>query len=455
MCRKPNVGDMVEDPIRVAVIGSGPAGLYAADALVAQDDLPVEVDILDRLPTPYGLLRYGVAPDHLKIKSIITVLSRVFDGGKVRFIGGVDLGVDLSRDDLRRHYDAVIYATGAAVDRPLQIPGEDLPGSHSATDFVNWYSGHPDAEQPFELDAEAVAVIGVGNVAVDVTRILAKTVKELEHTDLPPHVLDVLAGSSIRTLHMIGRRGPEHAKFTTKELRELGELSGADVEIDAAEVAQGDDEPVLDKVAKGNMAVLKNWAGQEPIGKPRRIELRFWLRPVEIIGTDRVEALRLEHTELDADGRVSGTGRFETIPVQLVLRAVGYRSIPLPGIPFDESRGVVANEDGRIVGDEGDATGEYVAGWLKRGPVGVIGTNKGDAAETVRAVIADQQRSDAHRAESREPIEVLLEERGVQAVTYDGWLAIDAEEILRGSADGRKRVKVTDWATLRTLGGGA
>ena len=445
----------MDRPIRVAVIGSGPAGLYAADALVGQDDLPVEVDILDRLPTPYGLLRYGVAPDHLKIKSIITVLSRVFERGSVRFIGGVDLGVDVSRDDLNRHYDAVIYATGAAVDRPLQIPGEDLPGSHSATDFVNWYSGHPDAEQPFELDSESVAVIGVGNVAVDVTRILAKTVEELKHTDLPPHVLDVLAEGRTREISMIGRRGPEHAKFTTKELRELGELADTDVVLEAAEVARGDDEPPLDKLAKGNLAVLQDWATKSPTGKSRRIDLRFWLRPVEILGGDRVEALRVEHTELDGSGRLTGTGRFETIPVQLVLRAVGYRSIPLPGIPFDEDRGVVANVNGRIVGADGEPTGEYVAGWLKRGPVGVIGTNKGDAAETVRAVIEDEQRSGAHHAENLEPIEKLLEERGVRHVTYDGWLAIDAEEILRGRADGRTRVKVTDWATLRTLGGGA
>ncbi len=446
---------MVERPIRVAVVGSGPAGLYAADALVGQDDLPVEVDILDRLPTPYGLLRYGVAPDHLKIKSIITVLSRVFERGSVRFIGGVDLGVDLSRDDLNRHYDAVIYATGAAVDRPLQIPGEDLPGSHSATDFVNWYSGHPDAEQPFELDVESVAVIGVGNVAVDVTRILAKTVGELEHTDLPPHVLEVLAGSRVREISMVGRRGPEHAKFTTKELRELGELADTDVVLDPADVVRGEDEPPLDKLAKGNLAVLQDWATKLPGGKARRIDLRFWLRPIEIVGGARVEALRVENTELDENGRLRGTGEFETIPVQLVLRAVGYRSIPLPGIPFDEDRGVVANVNGRIVGADGRPTGEYVAGWLKRGPVGVIGTNKGDAAETVRAVIEDEQVSGAHHAENLEPIEKLLEERGVRHVTYDGWLAIDAEEILRGRADGRTRVKVTDWATLRTLGGGA
>jgi len=434
--------------LRVAIVGSGPAGIYTADALTKQAGPDVEVDVLERLPTPYGLVRYGVAPDHTSIKSIARYLRQVLERPAVRFLGGVELGADVSAAELREHYDAVVYCTGATVDRRLGIPGEDLPGSAAATDFVNWYCGHPDVPaDAFTLDAEEVAVIGVGNVAVDVARILAKSADELRGTDVPEPVLQRLAASRVRTIHVIGRRGPEHSKFTTKELRELGDLANADVLTHQGEV-KVDDVTSLSRQARGNVEVLQAWASRVPEGRPRRLELRFWLRPVEILGDRRVEAVRLERTHL-VDGRLAGTGEFETIPVQLVLRSVGYRSVPLPGVPFDAATHTVPNEAGRVLrkgpddtyGGAGErAAGEYVAGWLKRGPTGVIGTNKSDAAETVRTLLADL----AGRPTGDRPrIDDLLARRGIRPVTYDEWLAIEAAEAALAARLGRgERVKL-------------
>ncbi|MEV1239622.1 FAD-dependent oxidoreductase [Nonomuraea sp. NPDC049750] len=419
--------------LRVAVIGSGPAGIYTAEALVKQAQEDVQVDVIERLPTPYGLVRYGVAPDHTSIKSIANYLRRVLELPEVRFLGGVTLGEHLSVEDLLGGYDAVVYATGAMVDRKLGIPGEDLPGSVAATDFVNWYCGHPDVSASmFTLDSPEVAVIGVGNVAVDVVRVLAKTAEELSSTDVPHDVLERLGESQVKAIHMIGRRGPEHAKFTLKELRELGELANADVCVreDEAVVLGGD----FPRQIRGNIDVLRSWAGRNPVGRPRRLDVRFWLRPVEILGTDRVEGLRLERTRLSEEGRVVGTGEFETIPVGMVLRSVGYQSVPLPGVPFDERSMTVPNEAGRI------REREYVAGWLKRGPTGVIGTNKSDAAETVRTLLSDLAGHDRLRSA---PIDALLGERGVRPVTYDEWLAIEAAEGALAKSLGRgERVKL-------------
>lgn len=423
--------------LRVAVVGSGPAGLYTAEALIKQSQEPVEIDVLERLPTPYGLVRYGVAPDHTSIKSIANYLRKVLELPQVRFLGGVTLGEHLSVADLLACYDAVVYCTGAMVDRHLGIPGEDLPGSVAATDFVNWYCGHPDVPTDrFTLDSPEVAVIGVGNVAVDVVRVLAKTAEELSSTDVPQDVLERLAESQVKAIHMIGRRGPEHAKFTLKELRELGELANADVCVRPDEaVVLGADFP---RQIRGNIDVLQSWAAREPVGRPRRLDVRFWLRPVEILGSERVEGLRLERTRLSEDGRVVGTGEFETLPVGMVLRSVGYQSVPLPGVPFSTDTMTVPNEAGKV------RDREYVAGWLKRGPTGVIGTNKSDAAETVRTLLAD--RPGGRTAD----IDDLLSGRGVTPIGYADWLRIEEAEAELARTLGRgERVKLVGLEAMR------
>src|ERR1700733_12642657 len=478
--------------LNVAVVGSGPAGLYAAEALVKQAaalpvPVPVLVDVIDRIPTPYGLVRYGVAPDHKSIKSIAQYLRKVLESPDVRFVGGVHLGEDVTREDLLSVYDAVVYATGAMRDRRLGIPGEDLPGSIAATDFVNWYCGHPDVEMSaFTLDAESVAVIGVGNVAVDVARILARDPASLAVTDVPQPVLDALHASKVREVHMIGRRGPAHAKFTTKELRELGELPGVDVVVYAHEAdlnafdlaGEGAALAESDRRVRGNMVAINGWASGAASDTGRRLTVRFWLRPTEILGSEKVTGLTLERTRLDADGRLSGTGEFETLDVQMVLRSVGYQSVPLPGVPFDVKTHTVPNASGRVLSETGEPLpGEYVAGWLKRGPTGVIGTNKADAAETVRAPRADLaggpdvgevklprpgllRRPDGgdplaavsadagldgmgEDAAARCAVAPVLATRGVEPVSYAEWLRISAaEEELAASLGRGDRVKL-------------
>jgi ferredoxin--NADP+ reductase len=471
------------DTIEVAVVGSGPAGLYTAEALIKQAaamDPParIRVDVIDRLPTPYGLVRYGVAPDHKSIKSIAEYLRRVLEHDGVSFLGNVRLGTDVTRDDLLSCYDAVVYATGAMSDRRLGIPGEDLPGSYAATDFVNWYCGHPDVDpDAFSLDADAVAVIGVGNVAVDVARILIRDPAELRDTDISQPVLDALTASKVREVHMIGRRGPAQAKFTTKELRELGELDGVEIAVGPGEADLDAFDPTggsarlaeTDRHVRGNYTVIAGWAAREPSAAPRRLSVRFWLRPVEILGTDRVTGLRVERTRLDADGRFTGTGETQDIPVQMVLRSVGYQSVPLPGVPFDERSAVVPNEAGRVTGPDGKPLpGEYVAGWLKRGPTGVIGTNKSDAAQTVRALLADlaggpgpgdtplpragllRLPADGQdRAGGPSRFAALLASRGQAAVSYADWLRIEAAERELAAELGRgARVKLASRADL-------
>lgn len=443
------------DEVKIAVVGAGPAGIYAVDALLKRAEVDVEIDIFDRLPAPYGLVRYGVAPDHPNIKSVIRVLQRVFEDPKVRFLGCVEFGVDVTRDQLRSSYDAVVYASGASVDRPLGIPGESLPGSHPATEFVAWYSGHPDSRLPMRLDdIESVAVIGVGNVALDVARILAKTADDLGQTDAPSSVLDTLRTSTVKDIYVIGRRSPAFAKFTSKELREMGELANASVHVEPDEVSF-DAEATYDRATTTNLSILGDWA-ENPHNedKPRRLRFRFGWRPVEILGSDRVEGLRCERTRTDSDGRATATGEYHDFPVQCVLRAVGYRSVALPGVPFDAERGTVRNALGRVLNADGSAAaGEYVAGWLKRGPTGVIGTNKSDASETVTALLEDLEagRIGAGGVQ-REDILSSLE---AKPVGYDGWLKIDAEELARGTEQGRERAKIGDWETLLQLTGGS
>jgi ferredoxin/flavodoxin---NADP+ reductase len=464
--------------LEVAVVGSGPGGLYTAEALIKQAaalDPPraLRVDVLDRLPTPYGLVRYGVAPDHKSIKSIAEYLRSVLEHDGVRFVGGVHLGDDVTRDDLLASYDAVVYATGAMRDRRLGIPGEDLPGSVAATDFVNWYCGHPDVDPgAFTLDAESVAVIGVGNVAVDVARILSRNPEELRETDVSQPVLDALMASKVREVCMIGRRGPAQAKFTTKELRELGELPGVDVVVGDGEADLDAFDPTgesarlaeTDRHVRGNVTVIRDWATRRPAGGARRLTVRFWLRPAEIHGPERVSALTLERTRLDGSGRLIGTGQTETLDAQLVLRSVGYQSVPLPGVPFDDRASIVPNAEGRVLGPDGTPLpGEYVAGWLKRGPTGVIGTNKSDAAQTVRSLLADlaggpgpddvqlpragllrypEAVPDAAAAAASR-FDELLATRGIQPVSYSDWLRIEAAEQELAVALGRgARVKL-------------
>jgi ferredoxin--NADP+ reductase len=464
--------------LRVAVVGSGPAGLYTAEALVKQaaalpNPVRVHIDVLDRLPTPYGLVRYGVAPDHKSIKSIATYLRRVLESPDVAFLGGVRFGTDVTREELLGAYDAVVYATGAMRDRRLGIPGEDLPGSYSATDFVNWYCGHPDMDMDaFTLDAESVAVIGVGNVAVDVARILARDVEELADTDVPDPVLAALRASKVREVHMIGRRGPAQAKFTTKELRELGELPGVSVSVESAEMdlngfdASGESAELAesDRRVRGNLVAMRQWlSAQESSG--RKLRVRFWLRPVEILESSSrtVRGVSLERTHLTSAGVFEGTGEFETLEAQMVLRSVGYQSVPLDGVPFDKRSCTVPNAGGRVLDETGaPLPGEYVAGWLKRGPTGVIGTNKADAAETVRALLADLAGGpdDGDTALPRpgllrfpdhaeaadgapSPLAAVFAERGVRPVSYDEWLRIETAEAELAQSLGRgERVKL-------------
>jgi ferredoxin--NADP+ reductase len=490
--------------LNVAVIGSGPAGLYAAEALVKQTaalPLPVQVrvDVIDRLPTPYGLVRYGVAPDHKSIKSIAQYLRKVLESPDVSFVGGVHLGEDVTRDDLVAAYDAVIYATGAMRDRRLGIAGEDLPGSYAATDVVNWYCGHPDVDSgTFTLDAESVAVIGVGNVAVDVARILARDPADLHTTDVPQPVLDALHASKVREVHMIGRRGPAYAKFTTKELRELGELPGVELVVHGDETdltafdASGESASLAesDRRVRGNLVAISKWAQDgganpaPPSGHARRLIVRFWLKPVEILGNGRVSGLTLERTAIDASGAFGGTGEYETLDAQMVLRSVGYQSVPLPGVPFDERASVVPNASGRVLAPDGSPLpGEYVAGWLKRGPTGVIGTNKSDAAETVRCLledlaggpgegdmplpragllrypdpawpadetaIAEAGAAKAGAAAPDWPLAAVLAERGVAPVSYAEWLRIETAEADLAKSLGRgERVKLHNRAAI-------
>jgi ferredoxin--NADP+ reductase len=432
----------------IAVVGSGPAGIFVVESLLKADP-DLRVDVIERLPAPYGLLRYGVAPDHLKMKSLATGFARTLSNERVRFFGNVEIGRDISVDELRAHYDAVVYAIGAPSHRSLGIPGEDLPGSLPAGDFVAWYGGHPESlASPVDLTtARSAAVVGVGNVAIDTARVLLKDTSLLEVTDMSRETLDVLAASTVNDVYMLGRRGAHDAKFTTKELRELGELPGVDVVVEARDLA-GMDGTEYDGLTQRNLDVLREFAERPLSGAPRRLHLRFYARPVAIVGTDRVEALRIERMRYDDAGVLQGTGQTEDLPVQIVFRAVGYRSVMLDGVPFDDKRGLVPNTGGRILEapDGPVRAGAYVAGWVKRGPQGVIGTNKSDAAETVAALIADlpalvAAQNGSHA--SKPDLADTLSRRGVPVVDWEGWSRIDAREKALGAEVGRDRVKIS------------
>jgi ferredoxin--NADP+ reductase len=417
------------DEVKIAVVGSGPAGFYAAGHLLTgAGEREVSIDMLDRLPTPFGLVRAGVAPDHPKIKSVSRVFEKTAAHARFRFFGGVEFGRDVTRQDLAARYHAIVYATGTAADRALGIPGEDLPGSCAATDFVGWYNGHPDyADLRFDLSCERAVVIGNGNVALDVARMLVLPEAELGVTDTADHAIEALAASSIREVVVVGRRGPAEAAFTNPELRELGELSDVDVVVDADELSG----------ESRNVELLREYAARPLTGASKRIVLRFLRSPVELVGDGRVETVRLVRNVL-VDGRARPTDSYETLEAGLVLRAIGYRGLPLPDVPFDAARGTIANERGRV------RLGEYVVGWIKRGPSGVIGTNKKDAQETVDRVLEDVEAGRVLAPDpTAEDLEALLTARHPGVVTYDGWKRIDEHEQQRGRPAGRPRVKLT------------
>jgi ferredoxin--NADP+ reductase len=438
-------------PLRVAVIGAGPAGFYTAAELFKQE-FACRVDMYNRLPTPYGLVREGVAPDHQSIKLVTRVFDRIGADERFRFLGNVTVGRDISVDELLRFYHMIVYAVGAESDRKLGIPGEDLEGSHPATIFVGWYNGHPEyADLSFDLSHERVVVIGNGNVAVDVTRILARSVEELAVTDVADHALAALRGSGVREVLMLGRRGPAQAKFTSAELKEFGELDGVDVRVDPEHLELDAESRALveaDRRVRRNVEILEGFAAGEADRDGRTIELRFFTSPVEILGDGRVEAVRVERNRLepDPDGRMraAGTGETEVVECGLVLRSIGYRGVPLPGVPFDEQRGVVPNVAGRVTETPGGPPRprEYAVGWIKRGPTGIIGTNKPDAVETVQSMVEDLPGLEAGEvdADPGAPIR-LLEERDVRVVDFDDWCRIDAAEVARGETEGRPRTK--------------
>ncbi|MBB5938485.1 FAD-dependent oxidoreductase [Streptomyces zagrosensis] len=473
--------------LRIAVVGSGPSGVYTAQALLQQRLVPdVAVHVLDRLPCPFGLVRYGVAPDHEKIKSLQGNLRTVLEDPRVTFLGNVRVGeFGLTPRQLSELYHAVVYCIGAAADRPLGVPGEELAGSCSATEFVSWYSAHPDAAaDPFALATPSAVVIGVGNVAVDVARVLAREAAELRSTDVPDAALAVLGRSRVRDIHMVGRRGPSQAKFTTKELRELGALPGAEVRVQPDELAIDPafaDPSALPAVNRRNVEVLRGWATQPTQGRQRRIHLRFFLRPVALLGPPSgpgahataedgadpadaagsataaakghdgagvagVRAVRFERTAPDGHGGVVGTGRYEDIEAQLVLRSVGYRGVPLAGLPFDPDRGTVPHLAGRVLRDGAPSAGEYVAGWIKRGPTGVIGTNRPCAKETVASLLADAPDL-AARVVATDAL-TALRALGQDPVEWPGWVRIEQAEAALGRELGRTNVKIADWESL-------
>jgi len=443
--------------VRVAVIGSGPAGIYTAQALTdPAARTKVQVDVYDRLPVPYGLVRYGVAPDHPKIKSIIKQLRKVMQRPDVRFLGNVRLGRDVTLAELRAYYDAVVVASGASADRALSVPGEDLPGSISATEFVSWYSGHPDAVvDGIAVTATSVAVVGAGNVALDVARMLLSSVERLRATDVPEHVLTELSTSPVRDVYILARRGVAQAKFSSKELHEIGELPDVDVLMRPHDLRL--DEPTQNEL-NGDPArhhavdVLRSFAQREPQGRTKRLHFRFMLRPHAVTGTDRVDGLDVEHTAFDNSGRLIGTGQMERLPVQLVVRSVGYRGLPTEGLPFDAAAGTIPHRHGAVLAEGRPVPGMYVAGWIKHGPNGLIGANRKDASDTVATLFADLPgMPSAPRRETDELLDVLRS-RGVDVVDWAGWQRIDAAEIDKGEPIGRSRVKIHEWAELLAVG---
>ncbi len=443
-------------PLRIAIIGAGPAGFYAAEALLKKSDLNLTIDFFNRFPTPFGLVRDGVSPDHQSIKSVIRVFDKILADPRVRFFGNVTYGTDIHHDELKQFYDQIIYAYGAQADRRMGIPGEDLPNSYAATAFVGWYNGHPDyCTLPIDLSCERAIVVGNGNVAMDVARMLVLSPDVLMKTDIADHALEKLRESKVREVVVLGRRGPAQAAFKNPEIRELGKLDGVDVIVDPRDLEL---DPISkatieqDRSAKVNLDILREYAARTEHNAPRRIIMRFLVSPVEIIGTDgRITSVKIEHNELVPDARgvaqAKGNGTFETIEAGMVLRSIGYRSVPVEGVPFNFKNHTINNVAGRVVQPEtGEAVpGEYVVGWAKRGPSGLIGNNKPDSAATVESMLADLETLPGISDDRRDPsqIEAFLRERGVDYVTYKDWKILDQYEIACGAPHGRPRIKLT------------
>ncbi|HET7341079.1 MAG TPA: FAD-dependent oxidoreductase [Methylomirabilota bacterium] len=448
-----------ERPLRVAIVGAGPAGFYAAEHLLRRTDVVVDVDVYDRLPTPYGLVRAGVAPDHQKIKAVTATFDKTASHPRFRFYGGVELGKHVSAGDLRGFYHQIVYTTGAQTDRRMGIPGEDLIGSHPATEFVAWYNGHPDyRDYQFDLSQERVAVVGVGNVAVDVARILCRTPEELEKTDIAEHALEALRASRVREVYLLGRRGAAQAAFTNPEVKEMGELPDADLSVVPDEVAldplsREGLEKSGDRAGFKKVEILQEYARRAPEGRPRRLVLRFLVSPVTVTdnGAGAVGGLRMVRNRLVASAtgtvQAQATDRFEELAVGLVFRSVGYRGVPLPGVPFDDKWGVILNQKGRVLDPDSKQPrpGEYTAGWIKRGPSGVIGTNKPDALETVTGMLEDLGAGRTLTPGESDPaaLDRFVRQRQPQVIGYADWLKLNDLELRRGQSRGRPRLKYT------------
>ena len=435
--------------LRLAIVGAGPAGIYAADILLKHErSFEVSIDLFERLPAPYGLVRYGVAPDHPRIKGIVAALREVLDTGHIRLFGNVNYGTDITLGDLKKHYHAVIFSTGAITDQALDLPGIGLEGSYGAADFVSWYDGHPDVPRTWPLEAHEVAVIGNGNVALDVARMLSKHPEDLLPTEVPDNVYDGLVASPVTDVHVFGRRGPMQVKFTPLELRELGEMRDVDVVIHEEDFTL--DEAAQQAIESNKQLFVINkifntWREREAGTASRRLHLHFYAKPLEVLGDNHVTGFRYERTEPDGEGGVKGTGEVREIPVQAVYRAVGYFGTPLAGIPFDSRYGIIPNHEGRVLDDSNCVVpGVYATGWIKRGPVGLIGHTKSDAMETIQHLVKDQGSWWSPEHPEEKSVSDLLDSRGVVYTNLQGWHRLDETELARGVERGRERVKVVD-----------
>jgi ferredoxin--NADP+ reductase len=433
--------------LRLAIVGAGPAGIYAADILLKHDrPFDVSIDLFERLPAPYGLVRYGVAPDHPRIKGIIGALKDILDTGKIRLFGNVTFGDDITLGDLKRHYHAVIFSTGAIADADLDIPGIDLPGSYGAADFVSWYDGHPDVPRTWPLEAKTVAVVGNGNVALDVARMLVKHPEDLLPTEIPDNVYEGLQASPVTDVHVFGRRGPMQVKFTPLELRELGELRDVDMILHDEDFDY--DDAAREAIASNKQLVVidrifQSWREREMGKASRRLHFHFYAKPVEVTGADAVSSFRFERTTPDGAGGVVGTGEMRQLPIDALYRAVGYFGSALPGVPFDERRGVIPNHEGQVLADDNSIVpGVYATGWIKRGPVGLIGHTKSDAMETIQHVVNDQRSWWSPAEPEEDAVTALLSSRGVRYTDLSGWQKLDLAERERGVERGRERLKV-------------